>query len=156
MSLTISSDAFSDNGAIPRTYTADGDDIAPPLAIAGVPEGTKSLALVVEDPDAPDPRAPRAEPFVHWVVYDLPPNTKELSRAPASLPRGAAQGVNGFGKQGYDGPKPPVGRHRYFFKLYALDTVIRGSGLTRDDLISRIEGHVLDEAELIGTYKRAA
>lgn len=138
-------------------YTADGQDIAPPLAIAGVPAGTKSLALVVEDPDAPDPRAPSAEPFAHWVVYDLPPNTKELSRVDAPVPRGAAEGVNGFGRRGYGGPKPPIGRHRYFFKLYALDTIIRSAGpLTREDLVSRIEGHVLDEAELVGTYAKAA
>ena len=154
MTLRLSSTAFRDHGPIPQQYTGDGEDIAPPLAIEGVPFGTKSLALVVDDPDAPDPKRPRPQPFVHWGVYDLPPNTTELSDD--ELPRGAVEGVNDFGVLGYSGPKPPTGRHRYVFTLYALDEKLpAGESLTKRDLVSRMEGHVLEKAALVGTYTRS-
>jgi len=151
MSLKLSSSAFSDQGEIPKLYTADGTNISPPLAIADVPKGTKSLALVIDDPDAP-----KATPFAHWVVYDIPPSTRELVEGKAP-PRGATEGINDFGRRGYGGPKPPSGRHHYVFKLYALDMVIGAKEpLTKAELEAQLEGHVLDEAELVATYQRAA
>jgi Raf kinase inhibitor-like YbhB/YbcL family protein len=151
MRLTLSSSAFSDQGEIPQLYTADGTDISPPLAIAGVPKKAKSLALVIEDPDAP-----KATPFVHWLVYDIPPTTRELVEG-EEPPRGAAEGINDFGRRGYAGPKPPSGRHHYVFKLYALDTVVGAKGpLTKIELDAQLRGHVLEKAELVGTYARAA
>lgn len=155
MPLRLSSAAFSDHGQIPRRYTADGDDIAPPLEVDGIPAGTKSLALVVDDPDAPDPRRPRPQPFVHWVLYDLPATTRELS-SEDELPGEAVEGLNDFGSRGYGGPSPPSGRHRYVFTVYALDENIEGSEpLTKRELLSRMEGHVLEKATLVGTYARA-
>ncbi len=157
MSMRVSSTAFNDHGEIPPDYTADGRNVAPPLSIDGVPQGTRSLVLVVDDPDAPDPAAPRSEPFVHWVVYDLPPTTSQLSGGTPELPGGASEGINGWGKRGYGGPKPPIGRHRYFFKLYALDTAIESDKpLTKDELLERIDGHVIEKAELVGSYAKAA
>lgn len=154
MPLYLSSPAFADRAEIPREYTADGANVAPPLAIDGVPTGTKSLALVVDDPDAP-----RAKPFVHWIMYDIPPTARHLggSGAEEPVPLDAAEGMNDFGHLGYGGPKPPRGRHRYVFKLYALDIVLdEEQPLTKEELEQRVMGHVLEKAELIGTYARAA
>jgi Raf kinase inhibitor-like YbhB/YbcL family protein len=149
MALHLSSSAFEDQGEIHRRYTADGGDHVPPLEVEGVPEQAKTLALVVEDPDAP-----RSDPFAHWVIYDIPPRAHEIGPA---IPKGAAEGKNDFGRRGWGGPRPPSGRHRYIFKLYALDTAIAArSPLTKRELQRRIEGHVIEQTELVGTYARAA
>ena len=156
MYLTIESSAFDANGVIPTRYTCDGDNVSPPLAWSNLPEGTQSLALVVDDPDAPDPEAPKMT-FVHWVLYNLPPDTAGLAEAVAEgqLPPGTRQGLNNWEKTGYGGPCPPVGRHRYFHKLYALDTVLPDLGSpTKDGLEAAMAEHLLAQAELIGTYQR--
>lgn len=121
MTLQLSSPALSDHGEIPREHTADGRKVAPRLIVGGIPRGTKSLALVVDDPDAPRPK-----PFTHWIMYDIPPTAQELGegRPGEAIPHGATEGINDFGSRGYAGPKPPKGRHRYVFKLYALDIVL--------------------------------
>ncbi len=157
MAFTISSTAFAPNGAIPTLYTCEGKDISPPLAWQGVPPGTKSLALIVDDPDAPDPAAPKMT-WVHWVLYDMPATSTGLAEGakPAALPAGTREGVNDFGRTAYGGPCPPIGRHRYFFKLYALDTTL--SKLVRVDkaaLEKAMHGHVLAHATLMGTYKKS-
>lgn len=154
VTLAISSSAFPPGGEIPRVYTCDGRDISPPLAWTGVPAGTKSLVLIVDDPDAPDPRAPRMT-WVHWVLYNLPPDTAGLAEGIAALPPGTREGTNDWKRTGYGGPCPPVGRHRYFHRVYALDTVLPDLGApTRAGLERAMEGHVLAQAELVGTYQR--
>jgi Raf kinase inhibitor-like YbhB/YbcL family protein len=153
MALKLGSPAFQQNGSIPTVHTCDGANTSPPLKWSDVPEGTKSLALIVDDPDAPDPNAPKRT-YVHWVLYDIPPTTSELADDGA-LPSGARDGRNDDGKRGYGGPCPPVGRHRYFFKLYALDTMLGDLGtLTKDVLERAMRGHVIADAELVGTYER--
>jgi Raf kinase inhibitor-like YbhB/YbcL family protein len=157
MGMTLQSDAFAAGGAIPRRYGEDGDDISPPLMWSGLPEGTKELALVVDDPDAP-----RADPWVHWVVYKIPADVRTLPegvpRTPVlSVPAGAMQGKNTWGSDGYRGPAPPKGHgtHHYQFHLYALDAPLAAAqGLDKDHLLKVMKGHVLDEAELVGTYER--
>jgi Raf kinase inhibitor-like YbhB/YbcL family protein len=155
MALTLSSSAFGSGGKIPSKYTCEGDDVSPPLSFNGVPEGAKSLALVLDDPDAPDPKAPKRV-WVHWVVYNLPPDAKGLpeNASRARLPEGAASGVNDSKQAAYNGPCPPIGRHRYFHKLYALDIALPGKGLTKAGLEAAIKGHVLAQAELMGTYQK--
>ena len=157
MSLTITSAAFAPDGAIPAVHTCQGRDTSPPLAWSGVPEGTKSLALVVDDPDAPDPAAPRMT-WVHWVLYNLAPDAGGLPEGvPATAPpAGAAQGQNDWHRPGYSGPCPPIGRHRYFFKLYALDRVLSlvPAKATKATLEAAMRGHVLAEATLVGTYQK--
>ncbi len=156
MPLTITSTAFSHGGDIPTQYTCEGADLSPPLAFSGVPAGAKSLALIVDDPDAPDPRAPKMV-YVHWVLHDLPPSTPGLPEAVAAkaLPPGTRTGKNDYGKVAWGGPCPPIGRHRYFFKLYALDAVLGDLGqVTKDRLLRAMEGHVLEEAQLMGTYQK--
>jgi Raf kinase inhibitor-like YbhB/YbcL family protein len=158
MPLTIMSTAFGPYGSIPEQYTCDGADVSPPLGWSGAPPHTASFALIVDDPDAPDPAAPTMT-FVHWVLYDIPAPVRELEDdvTRAVLPDGAREGANDAGGSGYTGPCPPIGRHRYFFKLYALDTVIGdlGPGATKADVEGAMEGHVLERAELVGTYARA-
>jgi len=150
--LTIASSAFEPNGEIPTQFTCEGPDESVPLQFAGAPAGTKSLALIVDDPDAPDPAAPKMV-WVHWVLYNLPPDTTELPAAMTSLPPGTLEGLNDWKRTGYGGPCPPIGRHRYFHKLYALDAVLPDLGEpTKDELLAAMEGHVLAEAELMGTY----
>jgi Raf kinase inhibitor-like YbhB/YbcL family protein len=156
MSLTITSTAFAPSGAIPSLYTCEGRNVSPPLAWSGVPAGTKSLALVVDDPDAPDPAAPKMT-WVHWVLYGIPPTATGLPEAvkPEALPAGTREGRNDFGRTAYGGPCPPIGRHRYFFKLYALDTVLPDlERPTRAQLEKAMAGHVLAQAELMGTYQK--
>jgi hypothetical protein len=151
--MKISSTAFTDNGEIPVLHTCEGRDTAPPLQFDGVPAGAKSLALIVDDPDAPDPAAPKMT-WVHWVVYDLAPSTAGLPEGGA-LPAGARDGLNDWKRIGYGGPCPPVGRHRYFFKLYALDTTLSfAHPPTKQQLEQAMKGHVLAHAELVGTYAR--
>lgn len=155
MALTLSSSAFTPGGKIPSKYTCEGDDVSPPLAFEGAPEGTKSFALIVDDPDAPDPKAPKRV-WVHWVVYNLPPETTTLpeNASAAGLPKGAVTGVNDSKHTSYDGPCPPIGRHRYFHKLYALDSTLPAKTLTKADIEGAIKGHVLAQAELMGTYQK--
>jgi Raf kinase inhibitor-like YbhB/YbcL family protein len=154
MALSLTSPSFVDHGGIPSRFTCEGDDVSPALAWTGVPPAAKSLALVVDDPDAPDPRAPKMT-WVHWVVYDLPPGSTGLPEATKTLPAGARDGRNDWKRTGYGGPCPPVGRHRYFHKLYALDTVLGDLGTpTKPALEQAMKGHVLEEAQLVGTYQK--
>lgn len=155
MTLALQSAAFADGEEIPTIYTCEGQDISPPLAWSGVPEHARSLVLIVDDPDAPDPAAPRMT-WVHWVLYNIPPATPGLPEgiAPENLPAGTQQGVNNWNRTGYGGPCPPIGRHRYFFKLYALDTVLPEGRPTKAELVAAIEGHVIAKASLVGTYQK--
>jgi Raf kinase inhibitor-like YbhB/YbcL family protein len=156
MALEIRSTAFADGREIPRKYTCQGDDASPPLAWSGAPPGTVSLALVVDDPDAPDPAAPKTT-YVHWVLYGLPPTAAGLPEGARTktLPPGTREGVNDWKRTGFGGPCPPVGRHRYFFKLYALDVALPDLGRpTKEALLRAMEGHVLEQAQLMGTYQK--
>ena len=151
--LVLRSAAFADHAAIPARFTCEGDDVSPPLDWSAPPPGTKSLALVVDDPDAPDPARPKRV-WVHWVVYDLPPEAGALIQG-APLPKGARAGKSDFGVERWRGPCPPIGRHRYFFKLYALDVALGDRGaVTKAELEKLIDGHVLAHTELVGTYER--
>ena len=154
--FSLTSSAFAAGQSIPSVHTCEGDDVSPPLAWTAPPPGTRSLALIVDDPDAPDPAAPRMV-FAHWVLYGLPPVSGALAQGvPASaLPAGTRQGTNDFRRTGYGGPCPPIGRHRYFFKLFALDVVLPDLGAaTKAELERAMQGHVLATAELIGTYQK--
>jgi Raf kinase inhibitor-like YbhB/YbcL family protein len=154
--VMLNSSAFEPNGPIPAKYTCEGEDVSPALTWSGVPSGTKSLALIVDDPDAPDPAAPKMT-WVHWVLYDVPPSAKGLLEAVGanSLPRGTREGLNDWKRTGYGGPCPPIGRHRYFFKLYALDTELGDLGEpTKAQLKKAMAGHILDEAQLVGVYQK--
>jgi Raf kinase inhibitor-like YbhB/YbcL family protein len=156
MAFILTSPAFANNGNIPAQYTCDGVDISPPLSWSDAPQGTSSFALIVEDPDAPDPKAPKVT-WVHWVIYNIPADVQSLSEDAArhGLPAGAQQGLNDSKRVGYNGPCPPVGRHRYFHKLYALDTVLQDLGHpTKAQLLSAMQGHVRAEAQLVGTYEK--
>jgi Raf kinase inhibitor-like YbhB/YbcL family protein len=158
VSVKITSPAFQPGGSIPSKYTCEDRDLSPPLAWSGAPPGTKTFALIVDDPDAPDPAKPQRV-YVHWVAYNLPAATVALAEnaSKKGLPKGAVQGKNDWGKAEYGGPCPPIGRHRYFFKLYALDTELTGlSSPSKGDVERAIKGHVLDSGELIGTYQKAA
>lgn len=153
MALILESPAFANGAPIPRVHAASFENVSPPLRWHGEARGTKSFALLVEDPDAPDPRSPERV-FAHWLVYDLPPVAHELVRDASrrGLPRGAEQGINDWNDPAWDGPKPPVGRHRYFFRLWALDTMLPVKSYRRDELLEAIDGHVLDYTELVGTF----
>lgn len=150
--LTIASPAFSENGMIPRRYGCDGSDRSPALSWEGVPEGTRSLALICDDPDAP------AGTWVHWVLFNIPPGEKGLPPdigPQATLSNGAVQGINDFGRLGYGGPCPPRGTHRYYFKLYALDTILSlDAGATKAQIEAAMKGHILAQAQLMGKYRR--
>jgi len=155
MTLTLTSPAFAYNGAMPARLTCDGRDLSPELRWSGLPAGTQSLALIVDDPDAPDPAAPRMT-WVHWVLYNIPPTATGLAEAiaPGALPAGTRQGLNDWGRTGYGGPCPPIGRHRYFHKLYALSTVLPDLGKpTKAALEQAMKSHVLASTELVGTYQ---
>ncbi|HKW80300.1 MAG TPA: YbhB/YbcL family Raf kinase inhibitor-like protein [Casimicrobiaceae bacterium] len=156
MGLSITSPAFADQGEIPTQFTCQGKDISPALAWTGIPAGTRSIALIVDDPDAPDPAAPKMT-WVHWVLYDIPPSSSGLPEAvqPGALPAGTREGTNDWKRTGYGGPCPPIGRHRYFFKLYALDAPL--PELKRPDkaaLEKAMRGHVLAQGTLLGTYQK--
>lgn len=156
MPFTIGSPAFADQAAIPKRYTCEGEDVSPGLRWSGAPQGTKSFALIVDDPDAPDPRAPQRT-WVHWVLYDIPADATALSddQANQGLPAGTREGLNDWKRTGYGGPCPPIGRHRYFHKLYALDTVLPDLRRpTKAQLLDAMKGHVLAEAQLVGTYQK--
>lgn len=146
MALQIESSAFTNKEKIPSKYTCEGEDLSPPLKFSGIPSKTKSLSLIVDDPDAP------MGTFDHWIAWNLSPSTAELEEG-ASVPN---EGTNGFGDDRYRGPCPPRGKpHRYFFKLYALDsTLTLKDGSTKAALLKAMEGHILEQAELVGTYQR--
>jgi len=148
--MQITSSAFADNTPIPDLYTCKGEDINPPLDIGGVPAGAVSLVLVVTDPDAPDPAAPKVI-WEHWLMWNIAPDTVAIEAA--GVPVGAVQGTNSWGRADYGGPCPPIGTHRYFFKLYALDTTLAlGTSSIKADVETAMQGHILAEAELIGLY----
>jgi Raf kinase inhibitor-like YbhB/YbcL family protein len=154
--LTLESPAFAHHGDIPRRHTCQGQDVSVPLAWNGAPPGTKSYALIVDDPDAPDPAAPRLT-WVHWVLYNIPASATALPEGvtAAQLPPGTLEGTNDWKRTGYGGPCPPVGRHRYFHKLYALDTVLPDLGrLNKPRLEKAMRGHILAQTELVGTYEK--
>ena len=156
MALSLTSPVFTHDGAIPKIYTCQGKDISPALSWRDLPKGTKSLALIVDDPDAPDPAAPKRV-YVHWVLYNLPATATGLPEAVAStaLPAGTREGKNDWKRTEYGGPCPPIGRHRYFHKLYALDTVLPDlKQPTKAQLEQAMEGHVLEKVELMGTYQK--
>ena len=156
MPLRLESPRFADGAEIPQEYTCQGRDVSPPLRWSGAPADTQSFALIVDDPDAPDPQHPRTT-WVHWVVYDLPADASALAEAvtPAALPAGARTGRNDWKRTRYGGPCPPIGRHRYFHKLYALDAVLGDlAEPTKAGLERAMEGHVLAKAELVGTYQK--
>lgn len=152
MAMKLQSSAFNDGDEMPVRMTCEGDDVSPQLAWDGVPEGTKSFALIVDDPDAPDPLAPKMT-WVHWVMYDLPADMREISEAQKDFPAGTQHGLNDWKRPGYGGPCPPIGRHRYFHKLYALDCLLGDLGTpTKEQLLDAMQGHVVAEAVLMGTY----
>ena len=152
--MIITSSAFEHNGSIPRVFTCEGEDISPDLSWSNLPAGTQSLALIVDDPDAPDPAAPRMV-YVHWVLYNLPADCSGLPKAVKDLPPWTLEGLNDWQRTGYGGPCPPIGRHRYFHKLYALDTVLPDLGTPdKKKLLQAMEGHILAEAQCIGTYQK--
>jgi Raf kinase inhibitor-like YbhB/YbcL family protein len=154
MALTLTSPDFQANGEIPTQFTCEGEDTAPALSWSGAPSATKCFALIVDDPDAPDPKAPRMT-WVHWVLYDIPATAKGIARGGKDLPAGTREGTNDWKRTGWGGPCPPIGRHRYFFKLYALDTVLADLGKpNKADLEKAIKGHVLEQTSLVGTYEK--
>ena len=155
MALTLTSTAFQPGDKIPSKYTCEGVGISPPLAFGDVPEGTKSLALIIDDPDVPDPKAPKRV-WTHWVVYNLPPDTDGLPEdaGRSGLPKGAVTGLSDRKQAAYHGPCPPIGRHRYFHKLYALDIVLSTEALTKAGLEAAMTDHVLAQAELMATYQK--
>ncbi len=152
MEIKITSTAFEEGGMIPRKYTCQGEDISPPLSWDSVPDGTKSIALISDDPDAP------VGTWVHWVLYNLPADTRELSEnipPQETLPNGAKHGMTDFGRIGYGGPCPPSGTHRYYFTIYALDIKIDlDAGATKKQLLKAMEGHILAQGQLMGRYKK--
>ena len=157
MAFALTSSAFVHNGGIPRRYTCQGEDISVPLAWTNAPAGAKSLVLIVDDPDAPDPTAPRMT-WVHWVLYNIPPSANGIKEAAktAELPPGTQEGLNDWKRTGYGGPCPPIGRHRYFHKLYALDTVLPDLDTPNKAALEQaMRRHILAHAELIGTYQKS-
>ena len=152
MDIQITSKAFEEGGIIPKKYTCDGSDVSPPLSWSGVPDNTRSLVLISDDPDAP------IGTWVHWVIFNIPPNVHELEEnipPERELTNGAKQGITDFRRIGYGGPCPPGGTHRYFFKLYALDTILDAeAGMTKQELLDLIEGHILAQGQLMGKYGR--
>lgn len=158
MALNLRSVSFEHNTAMPARYTCEGDNISPPLSWSAPPPGTKSLVLIVDDPDAPDPEAPKMT-WVHWVLYNLPPVAGSLPAGvtEVELPAGTLVGINDRKNVGYNGPCPPIGTHRYFHKLYAVDIVLPDlHAPTKAEVLARIEGHVLAHEEVIGLYRRSA
>ncbi len=152
MTLELTSGAFAEGNAIPTRYSCQGEDMSPPLAWQGAPAATQSFALIMDDPDAP------GQTWVHWIVYNLPATTHALPEgvtAGTALSGNAAQGRNSWGRNDYGGPCPPSGTHRYFFKLYALDSVLElPTGASKDDVLHAMEGHILAETQLMGTYRK--
>lgn len=156
MALTLKSRAFDNGGEIPSRYTCEGEDVSPPLVWTGVPETARSLVLIIDDPDAPDPKAPKMI-WVHWVLYNIPPDVSGLPEGivPEKLPPGTVEGLNDWKRIGYGGPCPPIGRHRYFHKLYALDAVLEGMNTpTKAKVEAAMKGHIIAQTEFMGTYQK--
>jgi Raf kinase inhibitor-like YbhB/YbcL family protein len=154
LTLKLTSSAFAPGGEIPSKYTCEGEDLSPPLAWSDVSANAKSLALIVDDPDAPDPAAPKMT-WVHWVLYNIPASAAGLVEGARALPAGTLQGLNDWKRTGYGGPCPPTGRHRYFHKLYALDTVLPNLGqVSKAKLEAAMKPHLVEQAQLIGTYQK--
>lgn len=156
MSLKLQSPDFNEHGPIAKTFTCDGDDVSPALTWSGIPANAKTLALIVDDPDAPDPKAPKMT-WVHWVLYNIPSTATGLPQGVGAdaLPEGTLPGKNDWKQTGYRGPCPPIGRHRYFHKLYALDIELPNLNQpTKAELEQAMQGHILDKAEWVGTYQR--
>jgi Raf kinase inhibitor-like YbhB/YbcL family protein len=155
MSITVTSTAFEPGSAIPTEFTCEGSDTSLPLAWSGAPAGTQSFALIVDDPDAPDPQAPKMT-YVHWVLYDIPPAVTSLEQgASTRLPAGIREGTNDWKRTGWGGPCPPIGRHRYFFKIFAVDRMLGDlRSPTKAALVQAMEGHVLAQGQVIGTYQK--
>ena len=154
--MKLTSTAFQHNTEIPVMYTCEGDDVSPPLSWTEVPPKTKSLVLIVDDPDAPDPQAPKMT-WVHWVLYNIPPESNELPQAVGfdDLPSGTLEGVNDWRRTGYGGACPPIGSHRYFHKLYALDVLLPDlKNPTKSQVEEQMAGHIIEETVLLGTYKK--
>ena len=153
--MELTSSAFAAHGEIPRRHTCEGEDVSPPLAWSGVPPGTRSLVLIVDDPDAPDPAAPQRT-WVHWVVYDIGPDVAGLPEGARPLPPGTREGLNDWRRRGWGGPCPPIGRHRYFFKLYALNAPLADLPTpTKPAVEHAMQGHVLAQAQCVGTYRKS-
>ncbi|MCS5711262.1 YbhB/YbcL family Raf kinase inhibitor-like protein [Candidatus Berkiella aquae] len=151
--MKIYSPVFKHNEPIPTKYTCEGDDISPPLSWEDIPNEAKSLVLIVDDPDAPDPAAPKLT-WVHWILYNLDPKSKGLNEH-TSIPHGASPGLTNWNKTSYGGPCPPIGRHRYFHKLYALDIVLPDlKNPSKEALLAAMENHVIAKTEMIGTYQK--
>src|SRR5262245_11980258 len=154
MALTVTSPVFTSGSSIPAKYTCDGKDTPPPIVWEGVPETARSLALIVDDPDAPDPNAPKRT-WIHWVLYNMPPIATGLPEGGSPLPAGTMHGKNDWKRTGYGGPCPPIGRHRYLFKLFALDAVLPDLGQpTAAELEKAMEGHIVERAAIMGMYER--
>ena len=154
MTMKLTSTAFADGGEIPSKFTCEVQDVSPPLAWTGVPQNAKSLALIVDDPDAPDPAAPKMT-WVHWVLYNIPAGATSIAEGATQLPAGTLEGLNDWKRTGYGGPCPPIGRHRYFHKLYALDAVLPSLGRPSKASLERaIKTHIVASAELVGTYQK--
>jgi Raf kinase inhibitor-like YbhB/YbcL family protein len=152
--MDLHSSVFKQGGELPQRFTCEGEDVAPPLQWKGLPSGTSSLALIVDDPDAPDPAKPQRT-WVHWVVVDIPPGADSLPGEGQALPDGCREGLNDWKRAAWGGPCPPIGRHRYFFKLYALDCKLAQLAQpTKAELEQAMQGHVLAQAELMGTYQK--
>lgn len=157
MTLSITSQAFGNGETIPLRHTCQGEDISPALDWEGIPADARSLVLVVDDPDAPDPKAPKMT-WVHWVLYNIPPSASGLPEGvdTGSLPTGTGEGLNDWKRTGYGGPCPPIGRHRYFFKLYALDTLLEGLHQpTKAQVEDAMQGHIIARDEMVGTYQKS-
>ena len=156
MTMKLTSTAFAHEGAIPKIHTCEGQDVSPQLAWSSIPESAKSLVLIVDDPDAPDPAAPKMT-WVHWLLYNIAPSSTGLPQGVSAeqLPPGTLQGISDFGRTGYGGPCPPIGRHRYFHKLYALDITLSDLKNPRKPEVEKaMKGHILEQAVLIGTYQK--
>ena len=155
MSFKLTSSAFSEGAGIPIVYTCEGKDTSPPLSWTGAPAGTRSFAIIVDDPDAPDPAHPKMT-YVHWVAYNIPATVTELAEGAGkgAMPAGTSEGLNDWKKAEFGGPCPPIGTHRYFFKLSALDTTLNLTKPTKSDLETAMKGHVLGTAQLMGTYHK--
>lgn len=153
--MLITSSAFGQHQAMPAKYTCDGENLSPPLSWSGVPQKAKSLVLIVDDPDAPDPAHPTMT-WVHWVLYNIPPSASGLAEGVKKLPAGTLEGINDWKRTGYGGPCPPTGKHRYFHKLYALDALLEDlHGPDKATLESAMRSHIVAHSELIGVYRRA-
>lgn len=153
--MKLESPAFADGASIPSKYTCEGADTPPELRWSNAPEGTRSFVLIVDDPDAPDPKRPKRT-WVHWVLYEIPADAMGLSEGADPLPLGTREGVNDWGRVGYGGPCPPIGEHRYFFKLYALDVALGDLAEPNKAALERaMHGHVLAQVDLVGTYEKS-